>query len=58
MPPESDFWRVVNAVEGQDSVLLMTLLHLGTREARRALNSVMDNRKPAKIIGINVKKAS
>lgn len=32
IPPESDFWRVVNAVEGQDRVLLMTLLHLGARK--------------------------
>ena len=30
--PESDFWRVFNAVEGQDRVLLMTLLHLGARK--------------------------
>ena len=29
----------------------------GTKEARMALNSVMDNRKPAKVIDINAKKA-
>lgn len=31
---------------------------LGTKEARKALNSVMDNRKPAKVIEINAKKVS
>lgn len=30
---------------------------LGTTEARRALNSMTDNRRPAKVIDIKVKKA-
>ncbi|WP_394699644.1 tyrosine-type recombinase/integrase [uncultured Pseudodesulfovibrio sp.] len=30
---------------------------LGTKEARKALNSVMDNRKPTKVIDIRTQKA-
>ncbi len=31
VPPESHFWRVVDAVEGQDRVMLITFMHLGAR---------------------------
>lgn len=31
VPPEEDFWAVYEEAEGQDQVLLLTLLHLGAR---------------------------
>lgn len=31
IPPEEDFWRVYDAAEGQDKVMLLTFLHLGAR---------------------------
>ncbi|TVM16441.1 site-specific integrase [Oceanidesulfovibrio indonesiensis] len=31
VPPESDFWRVVGKAEGQDKVLLLTLIFTGAR---------------------------
>jgi len=31
VPPEADFWRVVDIAEGQDKVLLQTLLYTGAR---------------------------
>lgn len=32
VPPENDFWDVYNKAEGQDRVVLLTLLHLGARK--------------------------
>lgn len=32
IPPESDFWKCMGVVEGQDRLMLLTLLHLGARK--------------------------
>lgn len=32
VPPEEDFWAVVNQAEGQDRVMLLTFLHLAARK--------------------------
>ena len=32
VPPEDDFWKVYNSVDGQDKVILLTFLHLGARK--------------------------
>lgn len=31
VPPEEDFWKVLEVAEGQDKVMLLTFLHLGAR---------------------------
>jgi hypothetical protein len=31
IPPEDDFWKVYEVAEGQDKVMLLTLLHLAAR---------------------------
>jgi len=31
VPPEDDFWKVYNQVEGQDQLMLLTFLHLAAR---------------------------
>lgn len=31
IPPEKDFWKVFNEVEGQDRVMLLTFIHLAAR---------------------------
>jgi integrase len=33
IPPEEDFWKVYDAAEGQDKVMLLTYLHLAARRA-------------------------
>ena len=31
VPPEDDFWKIYGVAEGQDKVMLLTLLHLAAR---------------------------
>ena len=33
VPPEDDFWKVLDAAEGQDKVLLLAYLHTGARRS-------------------------